>query len=139
MYNLIKNPFHQQLNKIEVQWEKIESFSQLSERLLFHINEQNVVFSFPFAWNKNIKEINQLLEIISLNNIIVCAYDEKFSFPWCLDFVYKSNRQLHWATQLNNYDHAATGTSVMCIFLSIVALAGKEELNKILTYIYNAN
>ena len=135
MYNLIKNPFHPELENIDVIWEKIDGFLDLENKLIKYLNEEKCVFSFPIAWSEDDEEIKNMLEIISLKNIIIGAFDEKFNYPWSYPYVITSDKNLHWATQLNGFDHAVTGTSSMCMLLSIIALGGLEKLNTIINYV----
>lgn len=135
MYNLIKNPFHPELNDIDIVWEKINGFFDLKQKLIKYLNVEKHIFTFPLAWSEDNKEISDILEILSLKNILIGAFDEQFNYPWSYNYVITSEKNLHWATQLNGFDYAVTGTSSMCMLLSIVALGGLEELNAIINYV----
>ncbi len=119
MLKLFKNEFYPYLNN------NINVSFMDSNKINFNI--KNKIICVPIAFNKvNLKKWIEMAN----NNIVIAAYDEEFLYPWNISNIFTADYSLHWAMNMNEHDIGITGTSVYCVFLSILALNGKDFLSK---------
>lgn len=126
MMALIKNKFYPYLdNNIWVTFQDVESKDLIKD----------CIICAPFS--ADIVDINFWNQLIKDNIVIAAVGEEGYPYPACLPGVYKAAHSIHWGCNLNNRDVAATGTSVYAAFLSILALNGKEFLEKFIKQVDN--
>lgn len=117
--NLFKNEFYPYLkNNIKITF---------MDEANIDFNIKNSIICVPIAFEK--VDIKKWIKLAN-NNIVIAAVDEEYQYPWCISNIFSANYTLHWATNINEQDIGITGTSVYCVFLSILALNGKDFLLK---------
>lgn len=127
MYSLLSNPLFFELNRIKVDWRKLESEADLQKVLKQLQMETNNIICIPLAWNDSY--YNNIIQELGKNNIIVAPYDKTLDYPWVLSNVYCANHSaIECYPNESNKQIEVEGYSVYCTTIAIVAVKGRDFL-----------
>ena len=119
MINLFKNEFYPYLkDNINISFMDVNNID-------FSLKDN--IICVPIAFEK--VDIKKWIKLGN-NNIVIAAVDEEYLYPWSISNIIPANYMIHWATNMDEHDIGITGTSAYCVFLSILALNGKDFLLK---------
>ena len=136
MYSLLSNPLFFELNRIKVDWRKLESEADL-QKVLKQLQERtNNIICIPLAWD--CLYYNDMIQKLGKNNIIIAPYDEKLYYPWVLSNVYCANYSaIECYPNENNEQIEVEGYSVYCTTIAIAAIKGRDFLKSFMEGIDN--
>lgn len=127
MYNLLTNKLYNELNRLQINWIKINSYEDLFNTFSTLKDEKNKVICIPLAWQDD--KLNNLIVNMSKNNIIISPLDKDYIYPWSLDGIYCADKEIEWYYSDDNFQKVCVnGYSVYCILLSIIAVKGRKFL-----------